>query len=836
MTTTAAVMVLAFLATYLLHSTVLLGAATVLTRWVLRAEAWRETVWKAALIGGVLTSAVATFAPWTPVRIPFEAVGIALPYPHGEAAMADRYPSQPADAGERLPVFDPTSAERDAPTSSLSAAASTDATAGWPTHDRGTRASPDGARQAQSLEWPLSLLVAWAAITLMLLARLGWRHIRLDLVLRDRRQVTEAGLPGMLAELRRSAGVWVPIRLTTTSAIASPLVLGHNEICVPERFLTELDGAEQRAAIAHELGHLVRRDPAWQLGAMLLECLFFIQPLHRVARRRLRETAEYLSDAWAVRFAGGRLSLARCLAQVGSWVAPTDEPVLAGTVAMAEGGSPLVSRVSRLLEREPEAEPRPVLRATAAMALIGMAAAFAPAVGGAPVQAYASPEPWDASENTGGGMGEAGALPRGSYDTGAPPGGAPENGGALDTETGQSDTDHEQSSEHEDQAVDVVRWRQRGSLAEGVQWAKAHAHEAGTGVYWVAWLVDSRVPFGSDAAGDSESWTGRQRSGPPVARTLDVSGELSRSRGFEDVVVMLRFVTDHNDVWLDRLAFRTPARGMDLNGGRIHWLGRQDAHETFARTRSVYDSNPNPRVKEAAVELISVLATTQASEFLRDVIASADGRNLREQAVEGLGYHSEDETVATLLRLAQSDPDDLIRQEAAETLGELDRPDARAALHELIRGGGDGRVREEALEALMSRPDTTLAELLLDIALHDPDESMRREAVEAMVELPPLVAVPLLRRVALEAKEESAERQAAESLGELGTLDALAVLDEILERNVSEAASFQALESIAENFARSLAIPRLQRITREHPSVRVRREALDQLKDLIGGP
>src|SRR5687768_12062551 len=47
----------ALLLTYLIQSTLLLGTAWVLHRWVLKREAWREIVWKAALVGGFVTTA-----------------------------------------------------------------------------------------------------------------------------------------------------------------------------------------------------------------------------------------------------------------------------------------------------------------------------------------------------------------------------------------------------------------------------------------------------------------------------------------------------------------------------------------------------------------------------------------------------------------------------------------------------------------------------------------------------------------------------------------------------------------------------------------------------------
>ena len=117
--------------------------------------------------------------------------------------------------------------------------------------------------------------------------------------------------------------------------------------------MTELTPAEQRAVLAHELGHLVRRDPSWLALAVVVENLFFLQPLNRLARGRIQESAEYLCDDWAVEQTGGSLTLARCLAEVASWIQASRRAVPVS--GMAENRSHLVERVRRLLDG---AEPR----------------------------------------------------------------------------------------------------------------------------------------------------------------------------------------------------------------------------------------------------------------------------------------------------------------------------------------------------------------------------------------------------------------------------------------------------------------------------------------------
>jgi hypothetical protein len=124
-------------------------------------------------------------------------------------------------------------------------------------------------------------------------------------------------------------------------------------VCLPRRALMELDPAEQDSMLAHEIAHLVRRDPQWLIAARVIETVLFMQPLNRLARHRLQEAAEYLCDDWAVARTNHPVTLAKCLAAVAEWVdrAPRmDAARLQPMSAMVESrGSPLVRRVGRIL-------------------------------------------------------------------------------------------------------------------------------------------------------------------------------------------------------------------------------------------------------------------------------------------------------------------------------------------------------------------------------------------------------------------------------------------------------------------------------------------------------
>jgi beta-lactamase regulating signal transducer with metallopeptidase domain len=147
------------------------------------------------------------------------------------------------------------------------------------------------------------------------------------------------------------SGVRHRIALTCSSGIASPVALANGEVCLPRRALVELGPPEQDSMLAHEVAHIVRRDPHWLVVARVIEAVLFVQPLNRLARHRMQDVAEFLCDDWAVERAGEPVILARCLAAVAEWVerAPRLQPISAMVEA---GGSPLVRRVGRILGDE----------------------------------------------------------------------------------------------------------------------------------------------------------------------------------------------------------------------------------------------------------------------------------------------------------------------------------------------------------------------------------------------------------------------------------------------------------------------------------------------------
>jgi beta-lactamase regulating signal transducer with metallopeptidase domain len=362
---TLTLLVVAWLLTYLLHSTILLGGAWLLTAArVVRSPVAKDTLWKVCLVGGIVTATVYSAFPYQPYSAHVLLPGVA------RATLS---------AGRQRSVEPVASASGGAVSSTRTARRPSDAPVSRSAVGLDLRmaaqasAIPDPRSPAVSRwAWPYGFVGVWLLGMVLFLVRVLRCRAKFTRQLGERREIADGPLVAMLGSLQAAAGVRRPIRLTVSSELAGPVAMGAGEICLPERALTSLSPAEQRAVLAHELGHLVRQDPLWLGLSVACESVFFFQPLNVLARRRIQEAAEYLCDDWAVHQTGGSLTLARCLAEVATWIArsPRAMPVS----GMASNRSLLIERVHRLLEgAEPSARRLRFAVPVAALALSSVA-------------------------------------------------------------------------------------------------------------------------------------------------------------------------------------------------------------------------------------------------------------------------------------------------------------------------------------------------------------------------------------------------------------------------------------------------------------------------------
>jgi beta-lactamase regulating signal transducer with metallopeptidase domain len=339
-----------WLLTYLVHSTVLLGAAW-LARVALRDRrlALQEAVLRAALVGGFVTASLQVGLDLRPLG-----GALAVPAPRPVAAVGTA----------AVPVVH---------------AGLAGEPAAWRGRPVSTSAVPPWAwpvAEAVAARWRVGLGAAWAGLALLALARLAVAALRLRRLLHGRRPIAAGELAPGAAALGPALGLRSPVRLSAAERLPAPLATGvlRPEVCLPTRAVAELGADEQVALCAHELAHLARRDPAWILLARLAEAAAPTQPLNAWARRRLQDLAECLSDDLAVAASGRPLGLARSLVDVASWTLG-ERPFLPVAAAGAlSARSRLGHRVERLMDTARTLErPRRLLLPAAAIAVLATA-------------------------------------------------------------------------------------------------------------------------------------------------------------------------------------------------------------------------------------------------------------------------------------------------------------------------------------------------------------------------------------------------------------------------------------------------------------------------------
>lgn len=338
---------LAWVLTYAVHSTLLLFSAWLVTRGLSSERLrWHERVWKAALFGGLFSASLQL------------ALGV-------------------SPAGGRLEW--------------TSAPVETHGLASLPLEPGVLRGAAGWESLGLEFGWERLLIGLWllGGLIGVVLLLFAWRRIS------DRlagREVLKRG-PAFesLARLARQGGLGRAPRLTVSKHLRSPATVGVflPQICVPRRALSELSLEQQEALIAHELAHVLRRDPLWFFGCGLVERVLFFQPLNRLARRELQEVAEFLSDDWAAQATGNELGLARCLTEVATWVLDLRPQV--ALVPMASRNSRLAARIGRLLDEDRQPQDHGRRKRGPALALLAVAGGVLVLPGAASVSPQESP-------------------------------------------------------------------------------------------------------------------------------------------------------------------------------------------------------------------------------------------------------------------------------------------------------------------------------------------------------------------------------------------------------------------------------------------------------------
>jgi hypothetical protein len=467
-------------------------------------------------------------------------------------------------------------------------------------------------------------------------------------------------LAEMLEILSAEAGIVRPIRLTASPALASPVALGSSEIALPAAALTDLDSDQQRGMLAHELAHLERHDPAWLTAACLAERIAFFQPLNRLARRRMQESAEYLCDEWAVRRTGSGVFLAKCLAKVAEWMdaSPRSVPV----AGMAEERSHLVARVRRLLDATPfPSAPGRRMLASASVVAVLIAVVAVPGV----------------------------SLARHQSDPGLPAG--------TDQSEENKDTDNPESP-RQDSTRAVIRALLEAARDPDLEVRRAAIRSLGryedpsTAPAFREALRDPDHEIRTIAIEALSELKDRSSVGAIAAALRDENVEVRRAAA--DALDDLPAASARTELIA---ALRDP--DAEVREKAISALARlKDPAATDALIAAMKD--PKADVRARAIEALHELELPTPPAALLDALRDPSAE-VRHQAAHAVGHYQDARAVPTLRAMIE-DPNAEVREAAVEALSEIRTEAAIDALMGALKSK-DPKVRRAAADALGQR-------------------------------------------------------------------------------------------------------------------------------------
>lgn len=230
--------------------------------------------------------------------------------------------------------------------------------------------------------WDYALGVASPLLMgLIALLGLGLGVVRLVLlawVMRRREIPAGPRMETLAADLAERLGASRPrVRLC---AYDRPLALTYGlwqpTVLLSAWMLRQLDAGELEAVLAHELGHVARRDYLLVWLATVLRDAFCYLPTSWAAYRQLQQDNEQACDELAVGVTQKPLALASALTKV--WQHALDGPMRGPAQALSGAGDTLEWRITRLLNAPTSAAPPPRARLLAlsigAAGLIGLIA------------------------------------------------------------------------------------------------------------------------------------------------------------------------------------------------------------------------------------------------------------------------------------------------------------------------------------------------------------------------------------------------------------------------------------------------------------------------------
>ncbi|MDR3621740.1 MAG: M56 family metallopeptidase [Paludisphaera borealis] len=230
-------------------------------------------------------------------------------------------------------------------------------------------ASPPARASSSTLSPRAWLMIAWGAISLVLLGRFGRSALATRALIRDALPVDPEWMPVDVGALEAAVGVRRPVRWAVSPRLRTPAVGGlfRPTVVLPPDLEDGLTQQQLRWVLLHELAH-VRRGDLWVVMAQrLVQSVFFFHPAVHVANWVIDQLREYACDDEAL--AASQAPRRDCgegfLTVAGRSVEA--EPASASVLGLFESRMVIRRRLVRILDPDREVHARLSIRSSIAL-------------------------------------------------------------------------------------------------------------------------------------------------------------------------------------------------------------------------------------------------------------------------------------------------------------------------------------------------------------------------------------------------------------------------------------------------------------------------------------
>ena len=237
-------------------------------------------------------------------------------------------------------------------------------------------------------------------------------------------------------------------------------------------------------------------------------------------------------------------------------------------------------------------------------------------------------------------------------------------------------------------------------------------------------------------------------------------------------------------------------------------LARMENEKALDRLIQIVKAHPNPRIRLKAIDELRPYTSPRIIDCLEGVINKQDEMyNIQQEALESLTRIENDRVLDTLIRIAQTHIDSRIKEEAIEKLNDLDEFNLNAF--------------SKAIQCLVNIINNqNELEKIQRTALDQLADYEMEEALDTLIRIAQTHSNPRIRLEAIDKMSDKASPKIVDCLN--GIVNNREELHQIQR---------EALETLA-RIENDKALDLLILIVNTHPDPRMRREGIDELRDI----